>query len=310
VEQKYAASKKSGEVPSYEQGGVEGESSDEDEEDPSDEIVERVMLETTEKPEEKEEEVEVPASTSAPTTKAMEVETEDQVDAGADADAEMEEDEEDEIPEETSTDSTLTLEQKLLAARSFHPTHCLFCHKKSPTIERSFEHMFKAHSFYVPERQYLADPTGFLLYLAEKLAVGNVCLFCETEFGTLEGVRGHMKDKRHQKIRYEDENDKAEFAEWYDFASSYPDAEERRLKDVARAERREARRIRREDKEERRRKREEELEGDGGWEEDEVEGGDEDQADEIIVEDEGEESSEVESDTDESDFSVSLLEFR
>jgi pre-60S factor REI1 len=118
-------------------------------------------------------------------------------------------------------------------------------------------------------------------------------------------VRGHMKDKRHQKIRYEDDNSRAEYAEWYDFSSSYPDAEERRLKDVARTERREERRLRREAKEEKRRKREEELEGDGGWEEDEGEN-DEDgemEVDEVVVVDEAaDDSSEVSDDTDESDF--------
>ena len=169
--------------------------------------------------------------------------------------------------------------------------------------------MFKAHSFYVPKQQFLVDPTGFLLYLAEKLAVGNVCLFCEAEFGTLGAVRGHMQDKRHQKIRYEDENDKAEFAEWYDFSGSYPDAEERRLKDVARAERRQERRERREEQEERRRKRQEELEGDGGWEEEDGEGEQEDgdmEVDEVVVIDDAEDaSSDVSDDTDESDFSVS-----
>ena len=341
VEQKYLADKKTGEgeVASYSQGGADDGSSDEEEgeegieeEDASDIQVERIMLETTQKPEaavtEGEEKVEEkvvekaveedkPAtaepsgSSSTPTrpSKLRDVlanaETE-----GDDADTEMNSEDEDEEEEEQrlSPDESLTLEQRILAARAFHPTHCLFCHKKSPTIERSFEHMFKAHSFYVPEQQFLVDPTGFLLYLAEKLAVGNVCLFCEAEFGTLGAVRGHMQDKRHQKIRYEDENDKAEFAEWYDFSGSYPDAEERRLKDVARAERRQERRERREEQEERRRKRQEELEGDGGWEEEDGEGEQEDgdmEVDEVVVVDDAEDaSSDVSDDTDESDFSV------
>jgi pre-60S factor REI1 len=218
------------------------------------------------------------------------------------------------ISEDTPEDEiSLTLEQKLLASRALHPTNCLFCTVKSKSIESNLDHMFKAHSFYVPERTFLADVPGFLLYLGEKLAVGNVCLFCEGEFGTLQAVRGHMKDKAHQKIRYETDLDRAEFAEYYDFSTSYPDAEERRVKDMERNQRREARRIRRKEKEERRRKREEELEGDGGWEE--VEGDDEkmqgvsdgEEEEEVVVVHESESESEVEDDTDESDFEVSLM---
>lgn len=292
------------EVPSAPVSGAhDGEESEEDSESESDEQVERVILETTKKPEEEVEmkmpEKVAPASTSTstaaqPATTSTNKKLSHLIAEHDDASMEVE-DEEDDL--------SLTLEQKLLASRSLHPTHCLFCSAKSVSIEKNLDHMFSRHSFYVPERQFLADPTGFMLYLAEKLAIGNVCLYCEAEFGTLGAVRGHMKDKRHEKIRYDDDNSRAEYAEWYDFSSSYPDAEEKRLKDVARTERREERRQRREAKEEKRRKREEELEGDGGWEEDEEMEGDEDEADEMVVVDEAaDDSSEVSDDTDESDF--------
>lgn len=283
---------------------------DSEEESESDEQVERVILETTRKPEE-EVEMKMPEKVVPPATTSTSTSTST---AGQQSAANKklshliaEHDEAaDEDQDEDDDDLALTLEQKLLASRSLHPTHCLFCSVKSASIEKNLDHMFSRHSFYVPERQFLVDPTGFMLYLAEKLAIGNVCLYCEAEFGTLGAVRGHMKDKSHQKIRYEDDNSRAEYAEWYDFSSSYPDAEEKRLKDVARTERREERRQRREAKEDKRRRREEELEGDGGWEEDDGEGeGEEvqdDEVDEIIVDEAADESSVVSDDTDESDF--------
>jgi pre-60S factor REI1 len=309
VEAKWKAdqARNPGQVPS---APVGDEDEDSEEESESDEQVERVILETTRKPEE-EEEVKMPETVAPAQPASSSTSTAGQQQPVANKKlshliAEHDEGNADEVMDEDNDDElALTLEQKLLASRSLHPTHCLFCSAKSTSIDKNLDHMFSKHSFYVPERQFLADPAGFMLYLAEKLAIGNVCLFCEAEFGTLEAVRGHMKDKRHQKIRYEDDNSRAEYAEWYDFSSSYPDAEERRLKDVARTERREERRLRREAKEEKRRKREEELEGDGGWEEDEGEN-DEDgemEVDEVVVVDEAaDDSSEVSDDTDESDF--------
>ncbi|KAF8471429.1 hypothetical protein DFH94DRAFT_847400 [Russula ochroleuca] len=61
----------------------------------------------------------------------------------------------------TSTLTTWTmcvamLEEKLAAARS----------QLSP------------HSFFIPDTEYLVDPTGLIAYLGEKVAVGDVCIYC------------------------------------------------------------------------------------------------------------------------------------
>jgi len=111
------------------------------------------------------------------------------------------------------------------------PTHCLFCSRISSSLEDNLTHMSGEHSFFIPDAEYLVDLTGLISYLGEKIAVGNVCIYCNDkgrEFRTLDAVRKHMVDKSHCKIAYDTERDMLEISDYYDFLSSYPDAEERR----------------------------------------------------------------------------------
>ncbi|CAK8682747.1 unnamed protein product [Clavelina lepadiformis] len=105
------------------------------------------------------------------------------------------------------------------------PYQCLFCPKKLTIIEENVSHMSLAHGFFIPELPYLTDLEGLLSYLGEKVGVGNVCLWCNERghaFYSLKAVRTHMKDKGHCKMFIE--GDAAlEYADFYDFSSSYPD---------------------------------------------------------------------------------------
>ena len=129
-------------------------------------------------------------------------------------------------------EESVTLEEKLAAARSrLSPLHCLFCAHVSSSLEDNLTHMSSKHSFFIPDAEYLVDPSGLVAYLGEKLAVDNVCIYCNgkgREFHTLDAVRKHMVDKSHCKIAYDTERDMLEISDYYDFSSSYPDAEERR----------------------------------------------------------------------------------
>jgi len=129
-------------------------------------------------------------------------------------------------------ESALTLDEKIAAARSrLSPTDCLFCAHVSSSIADNLLHMSGEHSFFIPDIEYLTDPTGLVTYLGEKIAVGNVCIYCNgkgREFRTVDAVRKHMIDKSHCKIAYDTEPDMLEISDYYDFSSSYPDAEERR----------------------------------------------------------------------------------
>jgi pre-60S factor REI1 len=205
----------------------------------------------------------IPEAASAPPTRLT-------VDADADEDEVME-----------------TIDQKIAAARSrLSPSDCLFCSTHSHSLEDNLAHMLSVHSFFVPDVEYLVNSIGLFTYLGEKVAVGNVCVYCGRDFRTLDAVRKHMVDKRHCKLGYETESQRMEIADYYDFSSSYPDVE-------ARAARRAARKVRKDAKEA---ARAEKREADGEWEEVEDDGS----ADEVVEESATEPSeSGTESDEDE-----------
>lgn len=129
-----------------------------------------------------------------------------------------------ETPEEELTENELAeklIQQKIDNRVDIPLTECFFCGKKSNDIENNLEHMFKDHGFYIPEQKYLADRNGLLEYIAEKIGLGNVCLVCNFQGRSLEAVRAHMLAKRHCRIPYEEEDEKLEISQFYDFTSSY-----------------------------------------------------------------------------------------
>ncbi|KZS98692.1 hypothetical protein SISNIDRAFT_422698 [Sistotremastrum niveocremeum HHB9708] len=124
-----------------------------------------------------------------------------------------------------------TLDEKIAAARSrIAITDCLFCTTSSSSLDENIAHMSSAHSFFIPDQEFLVDLAGLIRYLGEKIAVGNVCIYCNgkgREFRTVAAVRKHMTDKSHCKIAYDSESDRLEVSDYYDFSTSYPDAEKR-----------------------------------------------------------------------------------
>lgn len=104
-------------------------------------------------------------------------------------------------------------------------TTCLFCPFKYQmnfdTEEENVRHMFKFHGLYIPERKYLIDLKGLLKYLGEKIGLGNCCLSCSFQGRNIEAVREHMHRKRHTMIPYENEHEKLEISDFYDFSSTY-----------------------------------------------------------------------------------------
>lgn len=144
--------------------------------------------------------------------------------------------------EEDASDDEIneTIDEKIAAARSrISSTQCLFCPQDSSSLEGNLTHMSTAHSFFIPDADYLIDLPGLINYLGEKIAVGNVCILCNgkgREFRTLFAVRKHMLDKSHCKIAYGTENEKLEISDYYDFSSSYPDGSQKKTKRVKKAE--------------------------------------------------------------------------
>ncbi|KAF8320721.1 hypothetical protein DL93DRAFT_2094044 [Clavulina sp. PMI_390] len=137
----------------------------------------------------------------------------------------MEVDEEDDEDDEDAA-ITQTLDERLAAARSrIGPLACLFCSSTSSSVPDNLEHMAKSHGFFIPDVQYLEDLPGLITYLAEKVAIGNACLYCNREYRSLHAVRKHMIDKSHTKIAYDSEKQRLEISDFYDFTTSYPDAD-------------------------------------------------------------------------------------
>ncbi|KAI0087930.1 cytoplasmic protein [Irpex rosettiformis] len=128
----------------------------------------------------------------------------------------------------TEAEINQTIDEKIAASRlRLQPANCLFCPEQPSSLEDNLTHMATAHSFFIPDADYLVDLTGLITYLGEKIAVGNVCIYCNDKgrnFRTLDAVRKHMLDKAHCKIAYDSEVNRLELSDFYDFTSSYPDS--------------------------------------------------------------------------------------
>lgn len=102
---------------------------------------------------------------------------------------------------------------------------CIFCVHHSDDLVENVKHMSVAHSFFVPDTEYIVDLEGLLMYLGEKVTRDFICLWCNDRgrtFYSLDAVRKHMTDKGHCKMLHEGLA-LAEYADYYDYSSSYPD---------------------------------------------------------------------------------------
>lgn len=121
------------------------------------------------------------------------------------------------------------IEDRLAAARRrIRPSDCLFCNSQSRTMDENLSHMAKKHSFFIPDQDILIDLPGLLSYLGEKVVLGNLCIFCPNggrEFSDTQAVRKHMIDKYHCKLAYDTDEDRAEIADYYDFAGDEDDSD-------------------------------------------------------------------------------------
>ncbi|XP_068582245.1 cytoplasmic 60S subunit biogenesis factor ZNF622 isoform X2 [Cebidichthys violaceus] len=153
-------------------------------------------------------------------------------DVNEEEDDEMEEEEEDdeeETMDQEEGDSAAASDPRPAALPGSIPvTDCLFCSHHSKSLVKNVAHMTKVHSFFIPDVEFLVDVGGLVRYLGEKVGAGNVCLWCNEKgrsFYSAEAVQSHMTDKSHCKL-FTDGDAALEFADFYDFRSSYPDRKE------------------------------------------------------------------------------------
>ncbi|CAB3238508.1 unnamed protein product [Arctia plantaginis] len=107
------------------------------------------------------------------------------------------------------------------------PCDCLFCGHHSKNMVKNLKHMSESHSFFIPDVEYCVNIKDLLLYLGEKISQGYMCLWCNDTgrtFYSMEAAQAHMIDKGHCKMLHEGIA-LAEYADFYDYSSSYPDQE-------------------------------------------------------------------------------------
>jgi len=129
------------------------------------------------------------------------------------------------VEEEKELTEDEWIAQKVALAHKFEETECLFCHLKSSDLTSNAKHMASEHGLFIPDIEYLVDLKGLILYLGEKIAIGNICLFCNGKgraFDSLQAVQSHMMSLSHCKIAY-DEIAADEYGDFYDFSSTYSD---------------------------------------------------------------------------------------
>ena len=81
---------------------------------------------------------------------------------------------------------------KIARGEQLPPEICLFCLYPSANMEENISHMGLAHGLFIPEKEYLTDLRGLIVYLGEKIGVGNACIYCNKTFTSAEGARAHM----------------------------------------------------------------------------------------------------------------------
>lgn len=80
------------------------------------------------------------------------------VDDDEDMDGDDDDDEEEEMEEDSASGATL-------GSDTIPVTDCLFCGHHSRSLSRNIAHMTKAHSFFLPDVEYLVDLRGLISYL-------------------------------------------------------------------------------------------------------------------------------------------------
>uniref|UniRef100_A0A2L2Y1E3 Zinc finger protein 622 n=1 Tax=Parasteatoda tepidariorum TaxID=114398 RepID=A0A2L2Y1E3_PARTP len=97
---------------------------------------------------------------------------------------------------------------------------CLFCDNVSDSTESNVSHMTSAHSFFIPDIEYLTDLDALIGTLAAKIHMDHICLWCNGKgrgFKSVKSVKQHMTDKGHCKMLHEGEA-LLDYADLYDYS--------------------------------------------------------------------------------------------
>lgn len=104
------------------------------------------------------------------------------------------------------------------------PRICLFSNQEFDGVKKCLDHMRLKHNFIIPDIDCLVDLKGLLNYVAQRIQLGCLCLYCSKEFKSPQACQQHMIDMAHCRINMDDEE---EYLDFYDFTKTYenhPDA--------------------------------------------------------------------------------------
>lgn len=113
---------------------------------------------------------------------------------------------------------------------SFNPMECLFCNVESTSLDSNMMHMSQAHSFFIPDIEYLIDLESLLGYLSVVISVFHECLFCGSSKTSKFAVQDHMRAKGHCKVDFDD--DEHDLKQFYDFLGDGDENGEEREEEV------------------------------------------------------------------------------
>jgi len=110
------------------------------------------------------------------------------------------------------------IDKKIKEAPKLSLNHSLFDQHLSANFESNLSYMTEKYGFFLPEIEYVKDIKGLVLYLGEKISIGNSCIWCDKPFSSLEAVQAHMRDKSHCKMRWDD--NEQEYSDFYDLETA------------------------------------------------------------------------------------------
>lgn len=97
---------------------------------------------------------------------------------------------------------------------------CLFCNLETDGVKKNLDHMRFRHNFTILDIECLINLKGILAYIAERIQLGKLCLYCDKQFRSAQRAQQHMRDKGHCMMPFDKDQ---EFELFYDFARAYRD---------------------------------------------------------------------------------------
>jgi len=95
---------------------------------------------------------------------------------------------------------------------------CLFSNQEFDGVKKCLDHMRLKYNFRIVDIESLINLKGLLAYIAERIQLGKMCLYCDKQFKTAARCQQHMIDMGHCMMPM-DADDEYEF--FYDYRRAF-----------------------------------------------------------------------------------------